>query len=632
MRPEKTLQAEIDGVVLATADAAEALREIVALLCRRMDCPFALLARWDDEERGASPLAHPGLSSAQADRRCAALAPFRLACLGSEPPVAVLDPAVLAAVPDAPRARRSRGLFGVPLHKAGRPLGLCLVAGRTARLGATAARALAPVRGSLALLVEQVVHLEKLSVYSDFANRDGLTGLYTHRFFQEALSREIARAQRYGYPISLMMIDIDRFKQYNDAFGHPHGDVALQEIAGVLRRSIRSHDLAARYGGEEMVLVLPQTSPHRVLPLAERIRGAVAELRFRGATDAHQVKLSVSIGVAGLPAHAKTKSELIERADQALYLAKEEGRDRVVVSLVRSRKSIRFAFCPPAFTSSYYADILTGVRDVIAQIGGVELIARAPDKESNHRGLAQICRSLIRTGVDAVALAPQSDAVLPVVREFARARVPVFFFNAPRQIEGAEVVSYVGYRQQEAGREVGRYLARVLRGRGSILVLKGLPTTTSLDRVAGFRAEIARYPHLRIVATRQADWERDRARRVVARVLEAHPLDAIFAVSDEMALGASDAVAAAGRRGEIFVVGLDGTRAALQAIREGALTATLDTNPREMGRILMRTVVRGLNRRERVEPEILSPIHITDLGNVLSTTPPPDESSGRVCR
>jgi ABC-type sugar transport system substrate-binding protein len=99
-----------------------------------------------------------------------------------------------------------------------------------------------------------------------------------------------------------------------------------------------------------------------------------------------------------------------------------------------------------------------------------------------------------------------------------------------------------------------------------------------------------------------------------------------------MALGASDAVAAAGRRGEIFVVGLDGTRAALQAIREGALTATLDTNPREMGRILMRTVVRGLNRRERVEPEILSPIHITDLGNVLSTTPPPDESSGRVCR
>jgi len=95
--------------------------------------------------------------------------------------------------------------------------------------------------------------------------------------------------------------------------------------------------------------------------------------------------------------------------------------------------------------------------------------------------------------------------------------------------------------------------------------------------------------------------------------LAQHSLDAIYAVSDEMALGASDAVAAAGRRGEIFIVGLSGTRAALQAIREGVLTATLNTNPREMGRILMRTVVRGLNRHERVEPEILSPINIVDL-------------------
>jgi diguanylate cyclase (GGDEF)-like protein len=472
------------------------------------------------------------------------------------------------------------------------------------------------VRPSLALLVEQIVYLEQISVYSNFANFDGLTGLYTHRYFQEALTKEIARAQRLGYPVSLMMIDIDRFKHYNDTFGHPHGDLALKEIAAVLKRSIRSYDLAARYGGEEMVLVVPQTSPHRVLPLAERIRTAIAELPFRGATNSHHVQLTISIGVAGLPANAKSKSELIERADQALYLAKEEGRNRVGISLIRSRKSIHFAYCPPAFTSSYYVDILTGVRDVIAQLGGIELVARAPEKESDYRGLAHICRSLIRHGVDAVALAPQSDAVLPVVRELNRALVPVFFFNVPRKIDGAQVVSHIGYRQQEAGREVGRYLLRVLRGRGSILVLKGLSDTSSLDRVAGFRAQIAPYPKMRIVATRQAHWERDKARRVVERVLEEHSLDAIYAVSDEMALGASDAVAAAGRRGEIFVVGLDGTRAALQAIREGALTATLNTNPREMGRILMRTVVRGLNRRERVEPEILSPINIVDLENV----------------
>jgi diguanylate cyclase (GGDEF)-like protein len=618
MRAAKTLQTEVEKLVMSTADAPEAVRSITGLLSRRTRSQVALLARWEDEERGAKVLAHPGLRAPLADQLCAALASYREMCPSSGKPLTVgsLDKAGFTALAGELRAMRLGSLLVVPLHKAGKPVGMLVLARRSATYGAPALRAIEPVRTYFMLLVEQIACLDKISAYSNFANFDGLTGLHTHRYFQETLDKEIARAQRLGYPVSLMMIDIDHFKQYNDAFGHPQGDVALKEIAGVLKRSVRSYDLAARYGGEEMVLVLPQASSHQISPLAERIRTAIAELPFRGATESHRVQLTVSIGVAGLPAHAKSKSELIERADKALYLAKEEGRNRVVVSLVRSRKSIRFAYCPPAFTSSYYADILTGVRDVIEQLGGITLIPRAPDKESDHRALARICRSLIRSGIDAVALASPSEAVLPVVREFNRARIPVFFFNVPRKIDGAQVVSYIGYRQKEAGRTVGSFLARTLRGRGSILVLTGLVKTSSLDRVAGFRAEIARYPNLRVVATRQADWERDKACRVVARVLKQHSLDAIYAVNDEMALGASDAVAAAGRQGEIFVVGLDGTRAALDAIREGALTATLNTNPREMGRILMRTVVRGLNRRERVEPEIFSPINIVDPENV----------------
>jgi ABC-type sugar transport system substrate-binding protein len=253
---------------------------------------------------------------------------------------------------------------------------------------------------------------------------------------------------------------------------------------------------------------------------------------------------------------------------------------------------------------------------VIDELGGIELTARAPDKESDHRGLAQICRSLIRSGIDAVAIASRCESVLPVVRDLNRARIPVFLFNASNRLEDVHVVCYIGYRQREAGREVGRYLARILRGRGSVLILKGLASISSLDRAAGFRAEIARDPKMHVAATRRADWEREKARRVVERFLKQRSLDAIVAVNDEMALGASDAMAAARRQGELFVVGLDGTRAALQSIRDGALTATLNTNPREMGRILMRTVVRGLNRRERVEPEILPPINIVDLENV----------------
>jgi diguanylate cyclase (GGDEF)-like protein len=618
MEAAQKLQSEVERLVLATADTAKALREITALVCTRTDSVVALLQRWEDEERGAMLLAHVGLDALLAHKLGAALAPYRAACLRSGRPLAidVLDETVQAELPDELRALKLGKLLALPLAKAGKALGVLILARRTASFGAAALRAIEPVRTSFALLVEQMTYLEKISVYSNVANLDGLTGLHTHRYFQEALDKEIARAQRIGSPVTLMMIDIDHFKRYNDTFGHPQGDVALKEIAQVLLRNIRTYDVAARYGGEEMVLVLPHASPHRMLPLAERIRTIIAELPIRGATDSHHVQLTVSIGVAGLPANAKTKSELIERADQALYLAKEEGRNRVGVSLVSSRKVIRFAYCPPAFTSSYYVDILTGVRDVIEELGGIDLIARAPDKESDRRGLASICRSLIRRGVDAVALASQSEAILPSVRAFNRAGIPVFFFNVPRKLAGARAVSTIGYRQKEAGREVGRYLARVLRGRGSILVIKGLTDPSSLDRVAGFRAEIARYPKLRVVATRPGDWERDKARRVVERALNEHALDAIYAVSDEMALGASDAVAAAGRRGEIFVVGLDGTRAALQAIRDGVLTATLNTNPQEMGRILMRTVVRGLNRRERVEPEILSPINMVDLQNL----------------
>ncbi len=627
MRAAQKLQSEVERLALSIANPSDALKKLVELSCKRTRSRAALLARFADEERGATLLAHPGLTAPDAGSFFDALEPYRAACLRTAKAFTVssLNQDFDIALPDELRAMKLDKLLVFPLYKAGRPLGVLVLARRGRGFDAAAIQDIEQARTALVLLLEQTDQLDKISVYSDFANFDGLTGLHNHRYFQEALAREVARAQRLGYPVSLMMIDIDHFKRYNDTYGHPNGDLALKEIAGVLKRSVRTYDLAARYGGEELVLVLPQVSPHRSLPLAERIRSTIAALPFRGATESASVQLTVSVGVAGLPANAKSTSELVKRADQALYLAKEEGRNRVGVSLIRSRRSIRFAYCPPAFTSSYYVDILAGVRDVIEQLGGIELITRAPDKESDHAGLARICRSLVRGGVSAVALAPQSDDVLPIVRQLNRAHVPVFFFNVPHKVEGAKVVSYIGYQQREAGREVGRYLTRLLRGRGSVLVLKGHNDNASLERIAGFREQIAAFPKLRIVATRQADWERDKARRVVERALQERPLDAIFAINDEMALGASDAVAAARRRGEIFVVGLDGTQAARQAIRDGVLTATLNTNPGEMGRILMRTVVRGLNRSERVEPEIVSPINIIDLENVAhySATLPP---------
>ncbi|MBN2340452.1 MAG: diguanylate cyclase [Deltaproteobacteria bacterium] len=618
MRGSDNLQTGIEKLILVGTSPAAALRDIITLVCRKTRSRVALLSRGEDSDKCAPVIAHHGVSTRLADRFCAALAPYRTECTRTCKSIAVhaIDKAVLAAFPEELHELKIGRLLVIPLYKLHKPLGCLILARRTADFDTDTISTIEQNRAGLVLLLEQLDYLDTISLYSNFANYDGLTGLYNHRYFQQALDKEISRSQRLNHPVSLMMIDIDHFKQYNDSFGHPQGDAALKNIAGALQRSIRSYDLAARYGGEEMVVILPQVPPNKALSLAERIRTAVAELPFRGATDTHRVKLTVSIGIAGIPAHAKIKSELIERADQALYLAKEEGRNRVSISLVRSRKSIRFAYCPPAFTSPYYSDILTGVRDVMNQIGGISLVARAPDRESDYLGLARICRSIINDGIDAIALSSHSDAVAPVVRELNKANVPVFFFNALSKIEGADVVSYVGYRQRQAGREVGRFLARSLREHGSILILKGLPNSSSADRVAGFRNEIARFPNIRVVATRKGDWERAKSRRAVEQVLAKQPIDAIYAVSDEMALGACEAVAAAGYSGKIFIVGQDGTNAALQAIRDGVMTATLNTNPREMGRILMRTVVRGLNRRDRVEPKIFSPINIVNLENV----------------
>src|SRR4030095_1801302 len=121
------------------------------------------------------------------------------------------------------------------------------------RFGAAAVRDVESARAVLARLLGHTDQLEKISIYSDFANFDGLTGLHNHRYFQDALTKEVARAQRLAYPLSVVLIDIDHFKRYNDNFGHLNGDLALKEIAGVLKRSIRTYDLAARYGGEELV-------------------------------------------------------------------------------------------------------------------------------------------------------------------------------------------------------------------------------------------------------------------------------------------------------------------------------------------------------------------------------------------
>lgn len=159
------------------------------------------------------------------------------------------------------------------------------------------------------------------------AETDGLTRLANHRVFREALDREIKRAGRYGGGFSLVMMDIDHFKGFNDNHGHLAGDHVLRTVSRAIRRTVREGvDLAARYGGEEFAIVLPETALAGALIAAERLRAAVAEAE--AVFEEHRFQVTASFGVAEFRAGA-TASELIDAADKAMYMGKRTGRNRV---------------------------------------------------------------------------------------------------------------------------------------------------------------------------------------------------------------------------------------------------------------------------------------------------------------
>lgn len=161
------------------------------------------------------------------------------------------------------------------------------------------------------------------------AKTDGLTQLTNHRTFQELLHHEIMRSARHSHRLSLLLFDIDHFKNFNDTYGHAIGDLVLKEIARTLKETVREHDLPVRYGGEEFCVMAPETDISQAVSLAERIRKAIENLIIK--TEGHELHVTVSIGCACLPDHASTKQDLINCADTAMYHSKESGRNRVSV-------------------------------------------------------------------------------------------------------------------------------------------------------------------------------------------------------------------------------------------------------------------------------------------------------------
>lgn len=184
----------------------------------------------------------------------------------------------------------------------------------------------------LKLLSNQIsITMEKIYLYEEvekLSKIDSLTGLYVHRYFQEKLEEEINRVNRYGGKVSLVMGDIDFFKKINDTYGHLAGDYILKSISFILKNYTGQSDTVARYGGEEFVIIMPDVDKDTAHMRAVKIRKAVEAYNF--VYNGTPIKVTMSMGVATYPIDAKTRRELIENSDKALYRAKEEGRNRVL--------------------------------------------------------------------------------------------------------------------------------------------------------------------------------------------------------------------------------------------------------------------------------------------------------------
>ncbi len=219
--------------------------------------------------------------------------------------------------------------IAVPLIREKRLLGvLDLESNRKNRFTEDDKKILQAVADEISVAIENALLYEEMK---KLAERDELTGLYNYRAFRKELEKEVSRSLRYGKVFSLVMFDIDYFKNYNDNNGHDMGNVVLHSVGSILRKATRKTDFPARFGGEEFIVILPETGKGGALVFAERIRAIIENKHFPGEEKQPDGKLTVSGGVAEFPSDGDTPEKIIKAVDIAAYKAKENGRNRIEI-------------------------------------------------------------------------------------------------------------------------------------------------------------------------------------------------------------------------------------------------------------------------------------------------------------
>lgn len=287
----------------------------------------------------------------------------------------------------------------------------------------------------------KVVEMKIFEEASQASQSDFLTGLYNRAYFDKALNIEIARAQRMKKDCSLVFFDLDDFKKVNDSFGHPAGDLVLKSVAELILREKRLTDIAVRYGGEEIVLLLPDTSKASAMNLATRIRQKVE--RSQLVHQGRLIKQTMSGGVASFPLDTDVPEELIECADRALYRAKHKGKNKICLFSSDMRKSIRMDFDEPV-----------EVRQL-----GVKVLSPpnlAQSKDLSLSGILFECVTLLEVGTPIQIQIPLASKENPLI---VLGRVTRVVPNGPSYEVGVSFLDMVNRERKE----ISSYFSHLLK-------------------------------------------------------------------------------------------------------------------------------------------------------------------------
>ena len=282
----------------------------------------------------------------------------------------------------------------------------------------------------------------------------------------------------------------------------------------------------------------------------------------------------------------------------------------------------RVALVLKTLNSPFFNDMQRGAQEAASRLG-IDLVVQAAEREIDVERQMQIIENLLQTGVKALCLTPSgSREVVPAVVKANRANIPVVIVDtrldkAASDEAGAKSVSFIGSDNYEGGRIAAKFVVEATKGKANVAVLEGIPGHETGDsRLRGFKDGIKDSPGIKIVASQPANWERDQGFNVFQNMLQAHPdIDTLFACNDMMALGAVEAIRAAGKTGSIRVVGFDAVEDARKAITDGTMLGSVAQFPDEMGRKAVENAVHAI-RGEPVEADAKVRIELITKENV----------------